>query len=191
MSSKESLRAELLRRRAGLSPQARTDAATPIADRVQAFLEERHAMCVALYLSTGLEPPTWQLADRLVASGVRVLAPVTRPGHRLGWAEYAGPDAVRAAAYGISEPTSPLLGPEALRDADVVLLPALAVDPAGHRLGRGAGYYDRALVDVDAGTPLVALVFDDEVLTDVPTEPHDVPVDLVVTPVRTVTTGGG
>jgi 5-formyltetrahydrofolate cyclo-ligase len=67
-----------------------------------------------------------------------------------------------------------------VRDADVVLVPALAVDRDGHRLGRGRGYYDRALESVTA--PVVAVVYDDDVIDDVPIEPHDRCVDGRLTP---------
>jgi 5-formyltetrahydrofolate cyclo-ligase len=81
---------------------------------------------------------------------------------------------------GIPEHEGELLGPAALEGCDLLFLPAVAVDHAGHRLGRGAGYYDRALADVRA--PLCALVFTHELLPEIPHEPHDVPVQMAVTP---------
>ena len=186
VSDKAALRADLSRQRATRNAQALADASTLIADRLIALPQVASASSVALYLSTGPEPPTWQLADRLAVAGVRVLAPVTLPDRVLGWAEYVGPDEVRTAAYGIPEPTTAVLPSEALRDVDVIVVPALAADAMGHRLGRGAGYYDRALATVGESTPRVAVIFDDELLPRVPVEPHDAPVHIVVTPVRTV-----
>jgi 5-formyltetrahydrofolate cyclo-ligase len=81
------------------------------------------------------------------------------------------------------EPEGTLLGPEALGQADVVLVPALAVDRQGNRLGKGRGYYDAALQHAAPGAPVIALLFDDEVLaTPLPREDHDVPVTGVLTP---------
>jgi 5-formyltetrahydrofolate cyclo-ligase len=64
----------------------------------------------------------------------------------------------------------------------LVLVPGLAADPAGHRLGRGGGYYDRTLDRAAPGTPLVVLLYDDELLPAVPTEPHDQPVTAALLP---------
>jgi 5-formyltetrahydrofolate cyclo-ligase len=103
-----------------------------------------------------------------------------RPDGELDWARYDGP--LVAAGFGLLEPTGPRLGPEAVATADVVLVPALAVDRHGMRLGRGRGYYDRALGRVPVGTPVCALLHDGELLDAVPSEPHDRPVTAAVTP---------
>ena len=84
--------------------------------------------------------------------------------------------------YGLLEPVGPRLGPTAIGTADVVVLPALGVDRRGVRLGRGGGYYDRALQHVRPDAVLVAVVFDDELLDELPAEPHDRLVTAVVTP---------
>jgi 5-formyltetrahydrofolate cyclo-ligase len=72
-----------------------------------------------------------------------------------------------------------------LAEATLIVLPALAVDRAGNRLGRGAGYYDRALAEM-ATALRVAVVFDSEILPALPAEPHDVPVNLAVSPEQTL-----
>jgi 5-formyltetrahydrofolate cyclo-ligase len=84
--------------------------------------------------------------------------------------------------FGVLEPVGPRLGPTAIGTADVVILPALAVARDGVRLGRGGGYYDRALRHARAGAVLVAVVFDDELVDELPAEPHDRRVEAVVTP---------
>jgi 5-formyltetrahydrofolate cyclo-ligase len=135
--------------------------------------------CVAAYLGVGTEPPTQPLLDALRAAGVRVLLPVIT-GERLDWATYDGEGALAEGPFGLVEPTGRRLGLDALTAADVVLVPALAVDRNGHRLGRGRGYYDRALATVTV--PLIAVVFDDDVIDDVPIETHDRDVDGWLTP---------
>ena len=80
----------------------------------------------------------------------------------------------------LGEPAGPPLGRDAIGAADLVLVPALAVDEAGRRLGQGGGSYDRALPRTTA--PVVAVVFGDEVLDTIPAERHDRPVDGVLTP---------
>lgn len=69
--------------------------------------------------------------------------------------------------------------------ADLIFIPALAVDKSGQRLGKGKGYYDRALADLEDVAPVIAVVFDDEIIDEVPTEDHDHPVDAVVSPTST------
>ncbi len=90
------------------------------------------------------------------------------------------PGRLRTAARGLLEPAGPRLGPEALADCDLVLVPALAVDRAGRRLGRGGGSYDRALPR--ARGLVVAVLHDGELVEQLPAEPHDVAVRAVVTP---------
>ncbi|MFG3117383.1 5-formyltetrahydrofolate cyclo-ligase [Streptomyces sp. NPDC048197] len=140
---------------------------------------------VAAYVSMGSEPPTGALLDRLREAGVRVLLPVLMPDNDLDWAPYEGADRLVPAGWGLHEPAGERLGPQAVAQADVVLLPGLAVDRDGVRLGRGGGSYDRVLERLDrAGAPahLVVLLFDAEVRDEVPAEPHDRRVHAAVTP---------
>jgi 5-formyltetrahydrofolate cyclo-ligase len=101
-------------------------------------------------------------------------------GSELAWAVDTG--RLVPGRFGLLEPVGPRLGPTAIGTADVVVVPALAVSRAGVRLGRGGGYYDRALRHARDGALVVAVVFDDEVVDEVPAEPHDHRVDVVVTP---------
>ncbi|MGH3359551.1 MAG: 5-formyltetrahydrofolate cyclo-ligase [Nocardioidaceae bacterium] len=185
MTSKESLRAQIRRGRSRLSAEDLAAADEALARRTIDLPEVAAAEVVAVYLSVGDEPPTRRLADALLERGATVLSPVMAPNRVLDWAAYTGADELRVAAYGIAEPSGARLGGTALRSAGVVVLPALAVDRTGRRLGRGAGYYDRALAHADPRATRIALVFDDELADFVPTEPHDEPVHLVVTPSRT------
>lgn len=147
---------------------------------------------VAAYVSVGREPGTRVLLDALRARGVRVLLPVLLPDNDLDWAAYEGPGRLSPAARGLLEPEGARLGPEAVTEADTVLLPGLAVDARGMRLGRGGGSYDRVLARLErarAHPDLIVLLYENEVVAQVPAEPHDHPVHAVVTPsgVRTFT----
>ncbi len=124
---------------------------------------------VALYLSFATEPGTGPLIDWLADQRVRALAPTLLPDADLGWMEV---------------PDGPPLGLDAITDAGVILVPALAVDRSGHRLGRGGGSYDRALTRVRPGQTVLAVVHDDEVLDAVPVGPHDRIVDGALTSER-------
>ena len=177
-STKAALRASVLERRAGRSEAARDSAAQAIAARLAgaAFAQ---VSTVAAYLSMGSEPGTGPLIDLLLTRGAEVIVPVTATGGSLDWVRYEPDASLTRSPLGVPEPDGRRLGADALAAADLVIAPALAVDHAGWRLGRGAGYFDRGLAH--AHGPICALVYSDELLPVVPHEPHDVPVQLVVT----------
>ncbi|MEU6862669.1 5-formyltetrahydrofolate cyclo-ligase [Streptomyces sp. NPDC046876] len=188
-SEKALLRRELLAARRALPPASLRDAARALARSAQGLPELAGAHTVAAYVSVGSEPGTRDLLDALRDAGKRVLLPVLLPDNDLDWAAYEGPGSLAEAAHPgkipLLEPTGPLLGPEAVTDADAVLLPGLAVDGRGMRLGRGGGSYDRVLARLEragAHPALVVLLYDDEVVARVPEEPHDHPVQAVATP---------
>lgn len=150
--------------------------------------QEQGPPTVAAYRSLAGEPGTGALRAELRGSGHRVLLPVLLPDLDLDWVLDQGPvtDGGSAAGPDPLRPTGPRLGADALAACTLVLVPALAVDAAGTRLGQGGGSYDRALARLPAGPgrPLVLAVVHDEELVDgpLPREPHDVAVDGALTP---------
>lgn len=142
---------------------------------------------IAAYLSVGSEPETTALVFALWKRGSYVLLPVLREDYDLDWASYEGPDSVEPSRRGLLQPTEPRRGVAAIASADYVIVPALAVGRDGHRLGRGGGCYDRALARVGPAVPTVALLYDTELLDEVPAGPHDQPVRAVVQPLRGIT----
>jgi 5-formyltetrahydrofolate cyclo-ligase len=178
--TKDELRAELLELRRAMTADARSEAAEAIALHLLAAPVVSRADRVACYLSMTSEPGTGPLLDGLIARGTEVVVPLSLADGTLDWVAYDPAAPVAATALGIPEPDGQRLGPSALESCALVIVPALAVDHAGQRLGRGAGYYDRALAGV--GAPLCALVFAHELLAEVPHEPHDIPVQMAVTP---------
>jgi len=185
MSEKALLRRELLAARRLLSGEDVENAAVVLSRGALDLPELSGARTVAAYVSVGSEPGTRVLLDALRERGVRVLLPVLLPDNDLDWAAYEGPDRLERAGRGLLEPAGQRLGRDAVLEADAVLLPGLAVDARGMRLGRGGGSYDRVLARLTAAgahPALVVLLYGDEVLARVPVEPHDHPVDVVVTP---------
>ncbi len=157
-----------------------TSAAAGLREVLLAAPEIARAATVAAYISVGTEPGTGPLIDALRERGKRVIVPRLQPDNDLDWSVFDGP--VVSAARGLLEPTTPLLGPEAIATADVVLVPGLAADRHGNRLGRGGGSYDRALVRVPVGTFTCVLLYADELIDAVPHAPHDRTVTAAATP---------
>ena len=179
---KTALRDQLVTRRGRRSLLEVSQAARGIAEHLMVTSDLRRAATVAAYVSVDTEPGTGPLLDRLRAMGRRVVVPVVLPDLDLDWAVYDGPDSLTRARRGLLEPTGPRLGLDAVATADVVLTPGLAVDRRGMRLGQGGGCYDRALGRVPVGTFTCTLLYDGELLDEVPSDAHDRPVTAVVTP---------
>ncbi|MER6559954.1 5-formyltetrahydrofolate cyclo-ligase [Streptomyces sp. NPDC001027] len=186
---KRTLRRGFLAARNALTTDEVRTAALALAEHAAELPELTHARTVAAYVSVGGEPGTLTLLDALHARGVRVLLPALLPDNDLDWAAYAGEGSLAPVRHGgrtaLLEPVGERLGPDAVTGADVVLLPGLAVDASGMRLGRGGGSYDRVLARLaacGARPALVVLLYDGEVVEGLPAEPHDRPVHAAVTP---------
>lgn len=138
---------------------------------------------IAAYVPVGTEPGSTALLDALVTAEFEVLLPVVAPGPPapLLWARYAGPESLQTGRFGLLEPSGSPRPSDAVLDAEMVLVPALAVDRGGVRLGRGAGYYDRTIGSVPRDR-LVAVVYDDELVDELPAGPFDVPMGWALTP---------
>jgi 5-formyltetrahydrofolate cyclo-ligase len=186
-ADKAELRRRLLAFRRQLEPAELAAAGRSIRDAVLDLPETQMAGTVAGYWSIGAEPDTHGLLFALWKRGTYVLLPVLLPDGDLDWASYEGPDSLRPGPRGLMEPSEALRGPAAVCSADLVLVPALAVDRSGLRLGRGGGSYDRALARVGAQVPTVALLYDSELLDQVPGGPHDQRVRMVARPSAGVT----
>lgn len=180
-SAKLALRDQLVTARGRLSLAERVARAEACAELLLAADEVRRAATVAAYVSVGREPGTGLLLDALASAGKRVLLPLLQPDNALDWATYEGATSLASARRGLLEPTGAALGVDAIAGADVVLVPGLAVDRRGFRLGRGGGSYDRALARVPVGTFTCVLLHDDEILDRVPVAEHDRAVTAVAT----------
>lgn len=154
--------------------------------RSRSTLELLHGYpVVAAHASTGAEPDCWAMIDALVAAGTRVLLPVLTSSP--DWAWYVPGEPMDSSWRGIRQPRGPRLGATALGMAQAVVLPGLAGTPSGDRLGTGGGWYDRALLE--AGPPLrLLLLNDDEVVEELPAQPWDQPVDVIITEARVIET---
>lgn len=211
MATKTTLRAEVRSRRRARRAGAPTLEAPftsefspspiPVRDRAEAegIARQIHALASsmggvtlpALFAPTPLEP------DMSLALGLfeRALLPVLRDeaGAPLGeprWGLWEAGRALVTLGRTPAQPDGEARGAESLKEADLIVIPALAASADGTRLGQGGGWYDRALMHRSPTTPVVAVIFDDEVVEAglIPAEPHDVPVDAIVTPTQTIAT---
>lgn len=178
---KRALRAEIRSRRSARGEEHARHAAERISENLQQLVRDTGASSIACYLSGGFEPGTRPFLSWAFREGLRVLLPVTREDGLLDWVVSDG-ESERRHELGFPEAVGTLLGPMAVDEADLMLIPAAAVDRAGMRLGWGRGYYDRTLGSMRRQPPVYAIVHDHEVLAEVPHEPHDRPVNGAVTP---------
>ncbi len=183
-ADKHALRGRIRAARAVMPPAGREGAATAIARRGSDLLARTGARTIACYLSAPTEPPTHALIAAARAAGIRVLLPISGSNGILDWSD---DDAAEVTIrLGVPETAGRPLGPDAIREAELLFIPAAAVDPRGMRMGWGRGYYDRALARVDSRRPVYAVLYDAEVVDRVPHEAHDVPVTGAVTPTHTL-----
>lgn len=185
--AKRALRADLRERRQILSDAQRDAAASGICEQLDALLERTGARSISCFLSTTTEPGTRDFVTRAVRRGIRVLLPVTREDGLLDWAVANDTDDVNEGLFGLPEPTGEVLGPIAVDDVDLMIIPAAAVDDDGVRLGWGRGYFDKTIGSMQKRPPVYAVIYDSEVLDSLPREIHDQPVSGIVTPTRTIT----
>lgn len=185
-NAKRALRAELRERRQILSEAQRNDAAIGIAAQLDALVEAHSARSISCFLSTTTEPGTRDFVVSAVRRGIRVLLPITRSDGLLDWVVADDSDDVAEGLFGLPEPTGAVLGPIAVNDVDLMIIPAAAVDESGMRLGWGRGYFDKTLGSMEKCPPVYAVIYDSEVLESIPREVHDQPVTGIVTPTRTL-----
>jgi len=186
-SRKAALRRQIKAGRGRMSDTERSAAGRSIRDAVLSLPEAQMAGTIAAYISVGTEPDTRGLVYALWKRGSYVLLPLLLPDDDLDWASYEGPASLAAGRRGLLEPAEPGRGVTSVASADLVIVPALAVDRRGARLGRGGGSYDRALARVGPAVPALALVYDDELVDEVPAGRHDQRVSAVVRPSQGIT----
>jgi 5-formyltetrahydrofolate cyclo-ligase len=187
-AAKRALRERIRAARRDRGPAERASAADAIAEHggyLLRSLSEGLPLLTAAYLSMATEPGTGPLIARAHAEHNAVWVPRVHDDD-LHWVSYRPGTQVRSGRFGIPEPEGTAIRAQDLIGLDVMFIPGLAVDERGHRLGQGGGYYDRMLGGFppheEGGPLLVIVLFDDEIVTDVPVDEHDCRVDMALTP---------
>ena len=177
--AKAALREGFLARRRSRTKAERAAAAAAVTATLLRELTPFRTL--AAFAPDETEPGYGRLPAAYTQLRARVLLPVVpTEGAELRWAVDTG--RLAPGRFGLLEPVGPRLGPTAIGTADAIVVPAVAVARNGCRLGRGGGYYDRALRHARPGAVLVAVVFEDELVYELPAEAHDHPINAVVTP---------
>ncbi len=180
-AAKEVLRREVRARLRRLSGEARACESGRIRERLETSLAFQRARCVLGYVALGSEPDVWEVLERAMARGVEVAVPRWDEGSR----SYAAVRAPRAGEWVIGPHGAREPGAEAtvlaFERLDLVLVPGLAFDRSGRRLGRGHGYFDRMLARATQALRW-GIGWDLQVVDAVPAEAHDMSMDALVTP---------
>jgi 5-formyltetrahydrofolate cyclo-ligase len=188
MIDKGSLRKELLKRRDAIPPQVRKAKDRVINERLMSLDEIRKAHVLFFFASFRSEVNTLDAIAQLLRNGKRVVLPkVNREGHALLLYEVKGIEELTAGYMGIPEPA--VLTEErmvAINGVDVVIIPGVGFDAEGNRIGYGGGYYDRLLSSLTRDVPVVAPAYEEQIIDSIPSEPHDIRADMIVTDRRVI-----
>lgn len=178
---KEAIRKEVLAKQAGLSKAERKRKSSRISAKLFSSPEFKRANVIMFYVSKEGEVDTSEMIKAALKSGKEVLVPVTLrkkrkliPSRLIDYDKELGPG-----PYGIPQPKAEYIRPVEPERIDMVIVPGVAFDKSGNRLGRGAGYYDRFLARVPKEVPKIGLAFDFQVFPSLPKSYHDLPVDKV------------
>ncbi len=136
---------------------------------------------IAAYLPWTDEPDIRPFLSWADTQHIQILLPISREDGLLDWAVGDGQNETEG-LFGVPEPVGELLGPIAINDVDLIIVPAASVDSTGMRMGWGRGYFDRTLGSMEKCPPVYAVIFDRELVESLPSELHDERVDGVVTP---------
>lgn len=178
---KRALRAELRERRRTMTAPERDESSAAITNNLIELARQQGVDSLSAYLSTPDEPPTRQFLAWACDNNIRVLLPVSREDGLLDWAVYDSSEESED-LFGMPVPTGELLGPIAINEVGLIVVPAASVDRSGLRMGWGRGYFDKTLGSMERRPPVYAVIFDGEFVDSVPAEVHDQRVDGIVTP---------
>ncbi|GAV21965.1 5-formyltetrahydrofolate cyclo-ligase [Carboxydothermus pertinax] len=187
MDDKKFLRKEILNKRAGQLPEEIEEKSAKILQLLKSFRDYQQSRTVMVYLDFRGEVRTREIIKDLWAHGKRVVIPVTILSEKKLLPVYLWDFGdLMEGTYGILEPKEEKRQVVALEEIDLILVPGVAFDLKGNRLGYGAGFYDRFLSKLRPGVKKVALAFELQIVPKIVSGPHDIPMDYIITEERLI-----
>ncbi|MBN1613943.1 MAG: 5-formyltetrahydrofolate cyclo-ligase [Deltaproteobacteria bacterium] len=188
--NKKMIRKRILAARDALSKENIGEMSGRICERVVLLQAIRDCAVLMAFLSFGSEVETDAIIEWAWQQDKRVCVPRCRPGERrIDPHRIKSYDDLEPGSFGIREPKPEMATLQPIADIDAALVPAVAFDRRGYRVGYGGGYYDRFLPELPTQTIRVGLAFSCQLVEAIPAGAHDVPVDMIVTEKEVITTG--
>ena len=190
---KKRIREKLIKTRDSIPPELKNEKELAIEKRLIALDAFQAAQCILMYVSFRSEVDTRRLLDNIIKSGKKLVLPVVDDRHKmLKLHEVKDTANLRPGYMGIPEPGIDVNRKVTLDEIDLVVIPGTGFDLKGNRLGYGGGYYDR-LLSIESKQlakvghiPTVALAFEEQIGEEIPAEPHDIKVDMIITEYRLI-----
>ena len=187
IDEKRQLRTEVLKKRNTLPLPNRVLHSATILQRLFELEEIKSAHWIKFYASYGSEVETYGMMAHALSHGKRVAVPKVEGDDRLVFSEVLHPVRDLAPGWkGIPEPKAEALRPVKFEELNLIVIPGIAYDERGNRVGQGLGFYDRLLRKNSSRIPVVAVAFELQIVPEVPVSPHDIHVDLIVTEKRVI-----
>lgn len=182
--NKDKLRLEMKAARRALTAEQIKRKSENIIESFANLEEYKNANILSIYMSAFKEPDTSVLINQSLKSGKRVAVPISHTDTRtITLAYFSDNTQIKQGAYGISEPQHIITSDK--DDVDIIIVPGLAFDKKGNRLGFGMGYYDTLLAEMSALK--VGFCYDFQLLDEIPVQEHDIPMDIVITETTVIT----
>ena len=180
------LRHAMLKKREAISPPERQSKSRQASQLLLGLDQFRQARTVLVYLPVKQELDTIPIINKSWQLQKEVVVPVCQPSRQLLLSRLYSLDELGEGTYGIPEPLDRYIRPVQAEEADLAILPGVAFDLAGNRLGFGGGYFDRFLPLLRADCPRVALAYEFQIVEALPVQEHDIRMDLIVTESRII-----
>ncbi|MFN3479249.1 MAG: 5-formyltetrahydrofolate cyclo-ligase [Thermodesulfovibrionales bacterium] len=187
LRDKKIIRNEILIKRDSIDPEKKKEKDRLIMDKVFSLPYFEKAKTAFYFVSFRSEVSTLPQIEEALRRGKRIILPkVDNINKRLRLFEIHNTGEIKPGFMGIPEPDVPPERERDINDVDLVIMPGVAFDTNGNRLGYGAGYYDKLLSGLKKKIPLIAIAYEEQIVDSLPAESHDVRVNMIVTDERII-----
>jgi 5-formyltetrahydrofolate cyclo-ligase len=186
ISKKTSIRRNMIKKRNAMCSEEALEKSNQIKKRINVLDYFRNSKNILFYVSYGNEVHTHDLIKESIILGKTVFVPTSVPYNKsLIISELKNWNDLEISTYNILEPKQESIKKFHLDSIELIFVPGVAFDCYGNRIGHGKGYYDRLLHD-NRNIPHIGLAFELQIIDIIPTEPHDLPVDIIITEKRII-----